>query len=688
MRRAVDGMHHTTCPMDCPDSCALVVEVEEGKVGRIGGRLEHPDTGGFICSKVAKYSQRVYHPDRILHPLRRVGRKGEGRFERLSWDDAIAEIVERFTELRDRWGGESILPFHYNGSNGMLTDGLIDALFFQRLGSSRLELNICAAPTTAVAVGMYGKMPGVAFADYCEAECIVIWGANPKASNIHLAPYLLEAKRRGAFIAAVDPRRNFSLSEIDLHLPVRPGTDLPVALAMIGKWRQQGALAEDFLDRHSVGRETLLTAADDWPVQRAAEVAGVEAAQIERLAEVYARSQPALIRCGWGLERNRNGGQAVAAILSMPALLGKFGCRGGGYTMSNSGATRFAAESLVGETEDSRRRRLNMTQLARWLQKPLEPPVQGLFVYNSNPVATVPDQNGVIEGLRRSDLFTVVFDQVMTDTAAYADLVLPAVTFLEGHDLRAGYGSYVLGAVRPVIPPQGEARTNTSVFSQLARAMGFDDAAFRWSEQDLFERAVAAVELNGEQPKLETLRAGQVEQHRFEGDGESVFEGSSHSAEASHCPVQFDTVWPRTPSRKVDLSPRELGATPYRFEQSEKRWPLAMISPATSKTISSSMGEYNLDRLTVALHPEDAMERAIEAGSKVRVFNEMGEVHCVARVDERVRPGVVAMAKGAWRKSSLNGSTPTALCPDHLNVVANGACFNDARVDVELLPPA
>ncbi|MGH9792377.1 MAG: molybdopterin-dependent oxidoreductase, partial [Candidatus Acidiferrales bacterium] len=355
----------TTCPMDCPDTCGLEVTVADGRIEKISGTREHPVTAGFICDKVAQFASRVYHEDRVLYPLRRIGPKGgrertgapqQARFARINWDEAIAEIAARFADIRAHWGGEAILPYHYGGSNGFLNDGLLDDLFFARIGASQLARTLCAAPATAVALGMYGKMPGVAFEDYPRAQCIIIWGANPKASNIHLVPFLKQARRNGAFIAVVDPRRNFSAAEADLHLPVYPGADLPLALAMIRLWSQRGLLDRASLAQHAAvpppalalseadvssrptsgGLDALLAAAAEWPLDRAAAAARVPASDIERLAETYAAASPAVIRCGWGLERNRNGGQAIAAILAMPALLGKFGVRGGGYTLSNS----------------------------------------------------------------------------------------------------------------------------------------------------------------------------------------------------------------------------------------------------------------------------------------------------------------------------------------------------------------
>ena len=657
----------TTCPMDCPDACALEVQVDDGQVVSIGGRHDHPNTSGFICSKVANFSRRLEHPDRLLHPLRRTGEKGEGRFEEISWESAIAEISTRFETTKQQWGGEAIVPFHYGGSNGMLTDGLLDALFFDRLGASRLDLTICAVPTTEVARGMYGRMPGVAFEDFPQARFIVVWGANPKASNIHLVPYLRQAKRNGAFIATVDPRRNFSQEEVDLHLGLRPGTDLPMALAMIDLWRREELLDAEFLKQNALGLEPLLQAAREWSLDRAAEVAGVPVDQIELLARTYAEAEPALLRCGWGLERNRNGGQAVAAVLAMPALLGKFGVRGGGYLMSNGGAKKFAGEKLLGRSENGQRRSLNMTQLGRWLNDDLDPPVKALFVYNANPVATVPNQNAVIAGMKRADLFTVVSEQIMTDTARYADLVLPATTFLEGWDLRAGYGSYILGGVPPVTEPMGEARTNQRLFTDLAAAMGWVDGPFGWSDEELVRRATEVTDLAGKAPAVERMLEGLNESYDFPGPS----------------PVQFDTVHPRTVDGKIHLTPPVLGSQPFAFLPPDEDYPLALISPASGKMISSTFGETNCPELHLDIHPEDAGPRGIDSGDAIRVSNSLGRVECRAQVSDRVRPGVVSMPKGAWQKASRNGATSVALCPDHLNIVGGAACFNDARVEVE-----
>lgn len=662
-----DPVSNTTCPLDCPDSCALQVAVSEGRVERIDGGSDHPTTAGFICGKVRRFGRRQEHRDRVLYPMRRTGPKGAGRFVRIGWDEAIAEITEQFRNITAKWGSEAILPYHYGGSNGLLTDGLLDDLYFARLGASRLDKTLCAAPTSAVAVGMYGKMPGVAFEDYARAQCIVVWGANPKVSNIHLVPYLRRAKERGAFVAVVDPVRNLSEREVDLHVAPRPGTDVVVALAMVETLNRKGALDKAFLDRHAKNLDPLLRAASEWPVGRAATEADISEADLGKLAHVYAASSPAVIRCGWGVERNRNGGQAIAAILALPALLGKFAVRGGGYTLSNSGAARLHREGLVDTTEWNSRV-INMTQLGSVLNGAVAPPIKALFVYNCNPAATVPDQGAVLRGLGREDLFTVVHEQVKTDTARYADILLPATTFLEHWDIRVSYGSYAVGGVRPVVAVSGEALPNLEVFARLGRAMGFDDEAFRWDEATSFAKVTNAVSLHSTPANHATLIAGRAQGYRF----------------PDATPVQFGTTFPLTADGKIDLCPPQLGEQPFAYHRVvAANRPLQLISPATPRLISSTLGEFNLEELRVLLHPSDAQTRGVETDDRVRVFNDLGEVICRATVSDRVKPGVVVLPKGAWRKASLNGMTATALCPAHVNEVAGGACFNDAWVEVE-----
>jgi len=649
----------TTCPMDCPDTCNLEVTVTDGRIKKITGGHDHPNTNGFICTKVSRFARRVYSSERLRTPLRNTGSKESPSFDPISWSEAINEIVTKYKQIQEKWGGEAILPYNYGGSNGFLCDEYVDALFFSKLGASRLKKTLCAVPTTEVATGMYGRMPGVAYEDFIHAKMIIIWGANPGRSHIHLVPYLKEARKNGAFIAAIDPVNNFSSDMIDLHIPVKPGTDLPLALSMINYWKQNDLLQKEFINDCAINTEILLEKANDWSIDTAAQICGVSEDAIMKLADLYAEKSPALIRCGWGLERNRNGGQAVAAILAIPALLEKFGETGGGYTLSNSGFLKFKPDFHQQEDNISSRT-LEMTKLGEILNNPdLNPPVKSLFIYNSNPVATVPDQNAIIKGLNRDDLFTIVFDQVMTDSARFADIILPATTFLEHHDIRRSYGTYHFGHIKPTINPIGESKPNHQVFSMLGQAMGWNDQIFNQTDTDIVE-------------KIES---------QF-----SFYQNDNSFKSKAARPIQFKTVFPATKDEKINFAPDQLGPNPYEFiKMKDTKYPFAMISPATDKTINSSMGEYNLPEQFAQINPDDAMNNGMISGDIIRIYNQQGEIECKVKVDKNVRPGVVVLPKGVWRKSSINGSTATALCPTHVNVVGGGACYNDARVQISKL---
>ncbi len=653
--------------MDCPDACSLEVEVKDGKISRIGPSDLNPDTQGFICAKVSRFARRVYNEDRILFPLRRVGKKGAGEFERISWELAAETICAQFKGILENWGGEAILPYSYGGSNGILGQDTSDKAFFAKLGASRLARTVCAAPTTAAAMALYGKMPGTAFEDYTRAKCIIIWGANPKASNIHLVPYLREAKSAGAKIIVIDPKLNFAKGEFDLHLPVYPGTDLVLALAMVNIWHKQNLLNDVFLQRFVKNVEVLLDAAESYPLDKAAEITRIEPGLIERAAEIYAFHDPAVLRVGWGLERNRNGTRAAAAILALPALLGKFGRPGSGYTLSNGNAYRQDASQLI-DAPEWRTRTINMNRLGRTLLHESNPPIKSLFVYNCNPVATVPDQKAIMQGLARPDLFTIVSEQVMTDTAKFADIVLPAVTFLEQHELKTGYGSYVAQYISPVIEPRGEAKPNEELFALLGRQMGWSDEAFMRGTSEYL--ASAAVSLRGFRQPLTIAEMAKNPVRELDFDGGS--------------PVQFMNVFPWTPDSKINLGPEELGEKPYEYiPERQQEFPLALISPASEKLISSTLGEFNFPQLFLYMHPQDAAARELRHGDSTRCFNHLGAVVANLRISDHIRPGVVVLPKGVWRKASSNGLTSTALVADTLETVAGGACFNDARVEVQ-----
>ena len=661
----------TACPLDCPDACSLSVTVRHGKVLTLDGSTRNPVTGGYICAKVRKFGERVYGPDRLLHPAVRKGRKGEGRFTRATWDEALELVANRMRRAKDESGGASILPYSYGGSNGLLTQDNFDAKLWRRFGTSRLARTLCAAPTGAANMALYGKMPSVTYQDYPSARLIVLWGVNPSASGIHLIPYIREAQKQGAKLIVIDPRATQLARSADLHLAIKPGTDIVVALAIHRYLFEHGHTNAEFLREHTRGAERLRGRAAEWTFEKAAAVAGIEPDYLERAAELYAFSSPALVKCGWGLERNRNGGNAALAVLALPAVGGKFGVRGGGYSMSNS-ASWGIDRTWIGAPEPDTRI-VNMNHLGRALTEYDDPPVRVLFVYNCNPAATVPDQRRVLKGLEREDLFTVVFEQVMTDTALYADVILPNTTFLEGYDFARAYGPLNIELGRPVVDAVGESRSNADVFGELCAKLGVLGDDEPTGELDLLVQV------------LDSLPGDM---------GQDLRDDRSPSPPFGKTPIQFVDVFPNTPDRKVDLFPAELEASApaglYRYQPDpgSERYPLALISPASDRTISSTLGELPRTDVKLLMHPADAASRKLADKDLVRVFNELGEVHCEVSISPIMRRGTVSLPKGLWRRSTRNGYTATALAPDTLTDIGGGACFNDARVQVASLATA
>jgi anaerobic selenocysteine-containing dehydrogenase len=670
-RPSVPARHvASACPLDCPDACSLDVTVEGDRVVAIGGSHANPVTQGYICAKVREYPRHMYGEARLLHPGVRAGRKGEGRFERVSWDEALSLVAAKMTGIRDNRGGEGILPFSYGGSNGYLSQDTTDARLFYRLGSSRLARTVCAAPSAAANAGLYGKMTGIAYPDYARAELIVLWGVNPAASGIHLLPYIQEAQKRGGKLVVVDPRRTRMADRAELHLALQPGSDLAVALAMIRWLFASGKADRKFLEAHATGAEELERRSAPWTFERAGAEARVSPQDIERLAVLYAGSSPAALRCGWGQERSRNGGSATAAILALPAVAGKFGVRGGGYTMSNSSAWRDVNGSAGAAAAEPSTRLVNMNLLGDALAATGKDSVDLLFVYNANPLMTIPAQEKVRKGLEREDLFTVVFDPVMTDTARYADVVLPAATFLERREISRGYGALVLQDAAAVVPPAGEARPNHEVFADLCRRTGVARSGDPETAADLADALYRSTRRGPE------LRA-------------AVGRGEVATPSEGAAPVQFVDAFPQTPDRRIHLVPEALDAAApgglyaYRPDPGSGRFPLALISPATDRTISSTLGELHRAQVPLELHPDDAAARGIAEGEPVRVFNDFGEVRCRARLSAAMRPGVVLLPKGLWAHNTESGTTANALAPDTLTDLGGGACFNDARVEVE-----
>ena len=600
----------SACPLDCPDACSLDVTVEEGRVVKLdGARDRNPVTAGLHLrqgAQVPRAPLRQGAPAAAAAPRRRA--RAKGRFEaRLVGGGARPRRGNGSSRRATDTAARRSCPYCYGGSNGYLSQDTTDALLFHRLGASRLARTVCAAATGSAALGLYGKMEGVAFTDYPAARLVVVWGSTPPSPA---STWSRRSRRR----ATPAPGWSWSIrgatpiaKQADLHLALRPGTDLVVALAVIRELFASGRADRDFLARHATGAEELERRAAPWTLEKAAAVAGIAVADLERFVDLYAATSPAVVRCGWGLERNRNGGSAVAAVLALPAVAGKFGVRGGGYTLSNSSAWKMNAGALCGPEPETRT--INMNRLGAALTATAEPPVQLLFVYNSNALMTSPNQTLVRRGLEREDLFTVVFDQVLTDTARYADLVLPATTFLEHRELARGYGAFVLQEIAPVIAPVGEARSNYSVFAELAVRTGVARA-------DEIPDEAAAVGA-----------ASRVERPRPPSCAKRWRAGVTPGLRRRDCPVQFVDVFPKTPDRRIHLVPEPLdaeapmGLYAYQPDPASPAAPLALISPATNRTISSTLGQLRKGPVALEMHPDDAAARGLADGQRVRVAN-------------------------------------------------------------------
>jgi anaerobic selenocysteine-containing dehydrogenase len=659
----------SACPLDCPDICGLTVTVDNGRVIEVNGDRRGPLSDGFVCGKVRKIAEHMYGEDRLTTPLVRTGPKGSGQWSAVSWDEALDQVAGRIADIRARAGGEAILPYHYGGSNGWLTEGALATRLFRRLGASNLDRTFCAAATTAASRGLYGVMPGVALEDYVHAKLIVLWGVNPSATSIHLVPVIERAREAGAKLVVIDPRTTALARRADLHLPVRPGADLPVALALHAALFARGHADRAFLAAHADGADELAARAARWSIDDAAREAGIDAHLLDQLVELYAKASPAVIRVGWGLERNRNGGSAVAAVMALPAVAGKLGVRGGGYTMSNGDAQwTLSGETAIGEPKPPTRT-INMSQLGQVLRTARDPRIECLVVYNCNPVATAPDQRAVIEQLGRDDLFVVVHEQVMTDTARLADVVLPATTFLEHRELRRGYGVMRLFDSPAVAAPVGESRSNNQLFGALLGRLGLVRPGDAMTDDELVEATFAASEHGG------ALRA------QLARDRVALPPGGAS-------PIPFVDVFPDTPDRKIHLVPDALdreapqGLYGYRADPRSDAYPLALISPALATQISSTFGQLRKAPGRLELSIADAAARGVASGDRVRVWNASGEVECLVKVVAEVRDGVCVLAKGLWRRHTANGYTANALIPQGLADLGGQAAFNDARVQV------
>jgi anaerobic selenocysteine-containing dehydrogenase len=676
------------CPHDCPDTCAMLVTVREDQGRRvavkIAGDPAHPTTAGTLCTKVSRYLERTYHPDRLLHPLRRVGAKGEGRFERVSWDRALSDIASRLQAIAAR-DPQRIVPYSYAGTMGLVQGEGMASRFFHRLGASFLDRTICATAGGEALVATIGSRLGTDVENFQDAKLIVFWGTNAIASNLHLWSRAQEAKRRGAKLIAIDPYRSLTAEKCHQHVALMPGTDAAFALGVIHVMVREGWLDRDYIERHTLGFDALADRARAFDPGRVAALCGIRPDEITGFARDYWELRPAAIRLNYGMQRTHGGGNAVRAVACLPALAGHWRDPAGGLLLSTSGAypineaALYRPDLLAGR----RPRTINMSTIGRDLLS-AEPPIDALIVYNSNPVAVAPQSAEVARGFAREDLFTVVLDHFQTDTADFADYVLPATTQLEHVDVHKSYGHYYVLANSPAIEPLGEALPNSEIFRRLAAKMGYDDACFAESDDRLAAQAFA--------PSGLTAR---VDWQRLKRDGWQRLELPTPFA-------PFAQGAFRTTSGRCEFFSEHLAALgidplpdyvpPYESAASDpdraRRYPLAIVSPPARNFLNSTFvnvaslrdaeGEPALD-----IHPADAGKRGIVDGDRLRVFNDRGSFELRARVTDRARPGCVVALSIWWKKLARDHRNANEVTSQALTDIGRGPTFYDCLVEVE-----
>ncbi len=668
------------CPHDCPDTCALVTTVEDGVAVRVQGNPDHPHTDGALCTKVSRYTERTYHPERLLHPLRRIGPKGSGRFERVGWDTALDDIASKLRSIAARHP-EAVLPYSYAGTMGQVQGEGMAARFFHRLGASLLDRTICSTAGGEGLVHTLGAKVGMKVEHFAGAGLILIWGSNSIASNLHFWRHAQQAKRNGARLVCIDPRRSETADKCHEHIALRPGTDAALALALMHELIVHDWLDHGYIAHHTSGWERLRERALQWSPERAAEVCGVPARQIRDLARAYGTTQPAAIRLNYGMQRVRGGGNAVRAIACLPALVGAWRHAAGGLLLSSAGFFPIARAALqrpdllAGRTP----RTINMItigdDLLREASPAFGPKIEALIVYNSNPVAVAPESARVARGFAREDLFTVVLEHFRTDTADQADYILPATTQLEHWDVHASYGHTDVLLNRPAIEPRSEARSNTDIFRALARRMGFDEPCFAEDDPTLCRTAFGdAVDFDQLLDQgFATLTVP-----------DAPFANGGFPTASGRCEFFSE----RLAAQGMDGLPDHLPN--FETPAAGDRYPLAMISPPARNFLNSSF--VNVKSLrdiegepVLEMHADDALARGIESGAMVRIYNDRGEYRCKAEVSRRARPGVVNGLGIWWRKLGAFGTNVNEVTSQRLTDLGRGPVFYDCAVEVARL---
>lgn len=685
---------HAACPHDCPDACGVLITIDDGRAVKIQGDPAHPVTRGFLCAKVAKYIDRVYSPDRVLYPMRRIAPKGSGgfdKFERITWDEALDQIASRFKTIVARYGSETILPYSYGGTLGTLNGGSMDRRFFHRLGASQLDRTICSTAGEAGLLSVQGAKYGTEPEQFRHSKYIIAWAANIHGNNVHLWPFIEEARREGAKLVVIDPYQTRTARCADWYIPIAPGTDVALALGMMHVIIVENLYDADYIAQHAIGFEQLKQRASEYTPEKVSGWTGIPADDIRRLAREYATTRPAAIRLNYGIQRGENGGMATRAVAMLPVLTGSWKEVGGGLQMSLSGAFPLNNDALkradlMKAALGRPARTINMVELGRALTELANPPVQALFVYNSNPAAVCPDHNKVTRGLSRTDLFTVVHEQFLTDTTDYADIVLPATTFFEHRDLQKAYGHYYLQTSNQAIDPLGECLSNVELFRALADRMEFDDPCFRETVDEMIDAA-----LDTDDPWLRGItrerldREGQI-RLKFDDEGtpflpfaEGKFPTASGKAEL------FSSV---LAERGLDPVVSFIPPSESRHATKAGKFPLEMLARKAdnflNSTFSNLASHLPLEKGhmgVLEMTSQDAGPRGIADGDAVRVFNDRGEIRLTARIDSTVQPGVVS-ARLAWAKLSREAVNVNVLTSDRLTDLGGGATFYSTLVDV------
>ncbi|MBO7801058.1 molybdopterin-containing oxidoreductase family protein [Burkholderia pseudomallei] len=678
------------CPHDCPDTCAIRVTVENGRAIKVAGDPDHPPTQGVLCTKVSRYADRVHHPERLTVPLKRVGRKGEGRFEPISWDEANRVMAERLTEIARR-APEAIVPYSYAGTMGLIQGESIAQRFFNKLGASRLERTICSAAGAAGLRYTYGASVGMHFEFFEESEVILIWGANPIASNLHFWTRAQEAKRRGARLIAIDPYRSLTAEKCHQHIALKPGTDGALALGIMHVLISEDLLDRDYIRDHTLGFDALKARALTYTPERVAEICGVTANEVAELARLYGCTRKASIRLNYGMQRVRGGGNAVRAIACLPALTGAWRDRAGGLLLSSSewapvDAAAIGRPDLLPGWPNKLPRSINMNAIGDALlhsgDAEFGPRIEAIIVYNSNPVAVAPDSEKVAAGFAREDLFTVVLEHFKTDTADYADILLPATTQLEHLDVHKSYGHTYVMANLPSIAPIGEVRPNTEIFRGIARSMGLDEPAL-YEDDETLARTSLCWDDASLQSDWDTLkRAGWLKLKL----ADAPFANGGFRTPSGKCEFYSERLV------EMGLDPLPDYLPPYESADGSPelavRYPLAMISPPARHFLNSTFvnvaslrateGEPHLD-----IHPADAARRGVADGDAVRIFNDRGSLRAKARVTDRAREGLVVGLSIWWKKLAPDGRNANQVTSQALTDLGRGATFYDCLVEVE-----